>query len=66
MASDYRVETQCPICGETKALYVPLDGYLKWEQGTLIQDAMPTLSANDRERLITGICPDCWDNVLGD
>ena len=31
-----------------------------WERGTSIQVAMPDLSENDRERLVTGICPPCW------
>jgi hypothetical protein len=28
-----------------------------------IQDIFPELSKEDRERLLTGICPHCW-NVL--
>ena len=32
----------------------------------LIQDAFPELSKEDRERLITGICPKCWKELFGD
>ena len=64
MAADYRVETQGPVCMEAHVLYVPLSGYTAWQNGELIQNAMPTLSADDRERLITGICPACWENEL--
>jgi len=25
---------------------------------------LPTLTAEDRERFITGICPPCWDKMF--
>ena len=30
----------------------------------LIQDICPELSADEREMLITGICPKCWDEEV--
>ena len=36
-----------------------------WESGTLIQDAMPNVSADDREFLMTGVTPDEWINTFG-
>ena len=36
-----------------------------WESGTLIQDAMPNVSANDREFLKTGVTPQEWINTFG-
>lgn len=35
-----------------------------WASGTLIQDAMPSLSADDREFLMTGATPEEWDRQL--
>ena len=35
-----------------------------WENGALIQDAMPNLSAGDREFVMTGITDDEWDNLF--
>ena len=32
-----------------------------WQSGTLIQDAMPNLSPDDREFLMTGITPEEWE-----
>ncbi len=32
-----------------------------WENGTLIQLAMPNLSPDQREFMITGITPEEWD-----
>lgn len=66
MAADKLIPTQCPICGDTKDISVPLGQYIKWAvHDEPIQYAMPQLSHDDRERLITGICPTCWDNELG-
>ena len=36
----------------------------KWKGGMLIQDAMPHLSADDREFIMTGITPEEWDGVF--
>jgi hypothetical protein len=66
MASDYLVSTTCPICNEYDEVVVPLDGYLAWNKGALIQDAMPTVSVDVREQLMTGICPSCWEINFGE
>ena len=36
-----------------------------WEKGELIQDAMPNLTAGEREFIKTGITPDEWDDIFG-
>ena len=35
-----------------------------WHLGALIQNAMPNLSADDREFLMTGITPEEWDETF--
>lgn len=55
----------CPICGDTKEIEVFKKDFIAWDNGALIQRAFPYLSANDRERLSTGICPTCWDEMFG-
>ena len=37
-----------------------------WEAGMLIQDAMPNISADDREFLMTGITSEEWEAAFGD
>ena len=37
-----------------------------WESGTLIQNAMPHLSADEREFIMTGITPDEWDAAFNE
>ena len=36
-----------------------------WESGTLIQDAMPNISADNREFLKTGVTPEEWTDTFG-
>ena len=36
----------------------------RWEDGELIQDAMPYLSAGERELLISGVCGKCFDKMF--
>jgi len=48
----------------TMTLNVTMSQYLDWKQGALIQNAMPNLSADEREFLMTGITPDEWDEAF--
>jgi hypothetical protein len=40
--------------------------YEDWLNGTLIQNAMPDISADDREFIITGITPEEWSDHITD
>lgn len=67
MASDYTIETQCPVCQTKNNVVVPLADYLSWHTGRkLVQAAFPYLNADERELLMTGICKQCWDTQLGE
>lgn len=48
----------------TKEINVTQAQLDKWMQGMLIQHAMPNLSDDDREFILSGITPDEWD-LLG-
>ena len=37
-----------------------------WQNGALIQNAMPNLSADEREFIMTGITPEEWDETFCD
>lgn len=61
------IQTQpCPLCGESATLEVTEEGLNRWYAGEFSQDALPELSADDRERLITGTCGPCWDKMFPD
>lgn len=59
------VITACPFCGRANEVEVNEMDYLDWQDGVLAQDAFPYLNANEREMLISGICPTCWDSMFG-
>ena len=43
---------------------VTLEQMASWEQGELVQNAMPNLSADEREFIMTGITPAEWDEMF--
>jgi hypothetical protein len=59
------VITQCPFCGHANEVAVNEIDYLDWQDGMMAQDAFPYLSADEREKLISGICPTCWEKYFG-
>ena len=60
------VGTVCPMCSAETKIEVSVAGHKKWVDGAYIQDALPELSANEREALITGICSSCWTDMFGE
>lgn len=59
------VVTRCPFCGRANEVEVNEEDYWDWQDGTVAQDAFPYLTADEREILISGICPDCWNSMWG-
>jgi hypothetical protein len=65
-----RVHTRCgihPNCGEPAVpIVMPTKGFLAYFiEGAMIQDALPDLSASDRERLMGRVCPKMWRRLEG-
>jgi hypothetical protein len=58
-----KVSTECPLCGATSKIECGPDAYRAWRLGISIQHALPNLSPDERERLQTGMCADCWDRL---
>lgn len=56
------------LTGKTRTLdlNVTPQELAKWKAGILIQDAMPFLSDDDREFIMTGITPEEWKATFGD
>lgn len=56
--------TKCPICRKEHPVHLTREQGLRYGAYRAgyghIQDLLPDLSADDRERLITGICPECF------
>ena len=57
----------CRFCGEERKVAVPMDAYHNWRQGRMhIQYALPMLTADERELLMSGICGKCFDKTFGE
>lgn len=53
----------CPLCHGTKVIEVTDGSWRMYAEGAFAQDAFSYLSVDDRERLMTGICPACWERM---
>ena len=60
------IMTACPCCGHANEVAVNEADYWDWQDGKYVQDAFPYLPAEEREKLISGICPTCWKHLFGD
>lgn len=56
------------LSGDRNAREIPVtqEQLDAWNSGVLIQNAMPNLSADDREFIKTGITPEEWEDLFGD
>ena len=57
-----------PVSGKknTLDLDVTREQITDWEKGSLIQDAMPNLTPDEREFIKTGITSEEWSELMGD
>jgi len=66
------ITKQNPFGGEPRTIEVNLspEAYEQaaaaWKGGLLIQQAFPTLSADDREFILTGHTPEDWEDMFGE
>lgn len=67
MENKIKVYTTCRFCGKEYELEITqaqLDEFQSPNRRH-IQDIFPDLSPGMRELLISGMCPDCWDDIFG-
>lgn len=55
----------CPFCGLEHFVFVPVEELAEYEMGALAQVAFKSLSAAEREQIISHICPECQEKVFG-
>lgn len=57
----FKINTQCPFCGLETEMPIDLIDLLSWAvDGLPAQNAFPYFTDDQREMIISGICPDCW------
>lgn len=64
--NEYLVVRDCSFCREGAVTIVPAQGLWDWEHGTFAQVAFPHLTADQREQVMTGTHPECWDAAFGE
>lgn len=57
-----------PVSNRFNELDIPVtaEQIAAWNNGALIQDAMPNISASHREFLMSGILPEEWDLMFAE
>ena len=60
------IEIECVMCKQSVIMEASEEGLNKWQQGALIQHALPELTEDEREMLLSGICPTCWDKIFSE
>lgn len=60
-----RVFGPCVFTGEEYSCEVPTGGLVRFLGGEHAQTALPSVSADDREFLISGISPAGWKHAFG-
>ncbi len=61
--TSYTIERKSPLTGKINTMEITMNpsDYLAWENGMMIQNALPYLTANEREFIKTGLVDEEWD-----
>ena len=60
------LEIYCPFCDEITYIEIPIDEWEAYQNGALAQNAFKSLTVEERETIISGMCPECQRRVFGD
>jgi hypothetical protein len=54
--------SECRFCGKVVEIEMTYQQFIAWrDRKDLIQNIFPELDADQREFLLSGICPKCWE-----
>ena len=54
----------CMVCDKYEVWSLNREAVTRWQEGENIQSVFPDMKAEDREVLITGTHPACWDKLF--
>lgn len=60
---EVRTKTCC-VCNKADVLTLNRQAVESWQAGEYVQTAFPDMSAEERELLISGTHPACWDTLF--
>lgn len=61
-----KIQKECPICHKLQTIEVQVSQLNRWMAGENIQIAFSNLTPDQREILMSGICPECWKKIFPD
>jgi len=63
--TSYTIERKSPMTGKINTMEITMDpsDYVAWKNGMMIQNALPYLTANEREFIKTGMVDEEWDTM---
>lgn len=65
MSNTMLVKTKpCMVCGDYEVWSLDRAAVMSWQEGELIQNCFPDMSMADREILISGTHPACWNQLF--
>ena len=56
----------CIVCGLTSSVELDTDKLARWKGGEHVQNVWPERSPDERELLMTGTHPKCWDEIFNE
>lgn len=63
--SQVTISISCHMCKNIYPIRVVFGDYIDWRDGNIhVQDAMPYLSAAERELFISGTCDSCFNKLF--
>ena len=65
MSNQIIVVRTSPVTGKDNQMVINAtnEQYIAWIDGMLIQDAMPDATVDQREFVISGCTPECWESL---
>jgi hypothetical protein len=57
---------RCFHCGQTSLIDLDEDRVQAWIGGSYVQDVFPEMSVGEREMLISGTHPECWEAIFSE
>ena len=55
----------CTVCHKTSKVALQKASFIRWRDGEHVQNVWPEMTPDERELLITGTHPKCWDEMFG-
>jgi hypothetical protein len=60
------VSYACAKCHQVTKISFNGEDWLRWQEGEYIQEAMPYLTTDERELMISSVCGTCFDAMFAD